>query len=65
MEEIVSEKEAYILGLKKQLHDLEVNYKHQSCLLENIRNEKNVYFQDLKQARVRNISKVVQSYFDT
>lgn len=55
MEEIISEKEAYILGLKKQLHDMEVNYKHQSCLLENIRNEKNVYFQELKQAKVSSI----------
>lgn len=56
MEEVISEKEAHISGLKKQLHDMEVNYKHQSCLLENIRNEKNVYFQDFKLAKVSNYS---------
>lgn len=63
LEEIISDQKACISGLKKQLLDMEANYKHQSCLLESIRNEKNAYFHDLKQAKVRRVSKCRVKFF--
>lgn len=52
MKEKLDEKECELLELKKQLNELSVNYKHQCGLLENIRNDKNMYAHGLTQTKV-------------
>lgn len=49
-----TEKEVVISELKKEFNDLEISYKHQNILLENIRSDKNMYSQNLLQAKVVN-----------
>ena len=52
LKEKLDEKESELLETKKQLNEITVNYKHQNGLLENIRNDKNMYAHGLTQTKV-------------
>ena len=59
----VGEKKLLIAELRKELNDLTASYRHQSCLLENIRNDKNTFSQNLTQTKVNIVAKRVLSPF--
>lgn len=52
IQDSILEKETEVSELKKRFNELEVSYKHQRGLLETVRSDKNMYSQNLTQAKV-------------
>lgn len=55
VQEELGRKESIILKLKKQLDNLELNFKQQTGKLKNVTNDKNMYSETLSQTKVEKI----------